>query len=140
MGSKNPTQPSHFQADYPESGSNSDDDNAAEISEYADGLSIEARLEAELRDVGKALSAVDQGTYGASQVLREKKSTPSVSKRDRLPQAASTPEKTADPGNVKTAFGLILVTAGLVGIDRATKIAMMARASQGGPFPFPNIL
>ena len=64
LGSKNPTQPSHFQADYPESGSNSDDDNAAEISEYADGLSIEARLEAELRDVSKALTAVEKGTYG----------------------------------------------------------------------------
>ena len=64
LGSKNPTQPNHFQADYPESGSNSDDDNASEISEYADEISIEARLEAELRDVAKALGAVDKGTYG----------------------------------------------------------------------------
>lgn len=64
LGSKNPTQPLHFQPNYPESGSNSDDDNAAEISEYADEISIEARLEAELRDVTKALSAVEKGTYG----------------------------------------------------------------------------
>ncbi|MCI0479069.1 TraR/DksA family transcriptional regulator [Candidatus Uhrbacteria bacterium] len=64
IGSKDPTQPSRFQADYPESGSNSDDDNAAEISEYADEISIEARLDAELRDVNKALGAIEKGSYG----------------------------------------------------------------------------
>ena len=35
----------------PESGGNSEDDNAAEVTEYVDELSIEARLETELRDV-----------------------------------------------------------------------------------------
>ena len=48
----------------PNDNSNSDDDNASEISEYADEISIEARLEAELRDVAKALGAVEKGTYG----------------------------------------------------------------------------
>ena len=64
IGTKDPKNPSHFESNYPESGSNSIDDNAAEVSEYADELSIEARLEAELRDVQKALAAVENGAYG----------------------------------------------------------------------------
>ncbi|MFH1077682.1 MAG: TraR/DksA C4-type zinc finger protein [Patescibacteria group bacterium] len=72
IGSKDPTQASRFQADYPESGSNSDDDNAAEISEYSDEISIEARLEAELRDVTKAISAIENGTYGVCKYCNKK--------------------------------------------------------------------
>lgn len=64
IGNKDPNKPGHFEPVYPESGGNSIDDNAAEVSEYADELSIEARLEAELRDVQKALSLIDKGTYG----------------------------------------------------------------------------
>ncbi len=61
LGSKNPNSPD---AEYPESGSNSEDDNAAEVTEFVDMLSVEARLEAELKDVEKALVAVEKGTYG----------------------------------------------------------------------------
>lgn len=61
LGSKNPNQPD---AAYPESGGTSDDDNAAEVTEYVDELTVEARLEAELRDVKKALGAIEKGTYG----------------------------------------------------------------------------
>lgn len=64
LGAKDPTQPGHYTTDYPESGSNSEDDNAGEIAEYADELSIEANLERELRDVKKALDAIAKGTYG----------------------------------------------------------------------------
>ncbi|MCR4278370.1 MAG: TraR/DksA family transcriptional regulator [bacterium] len=64
MGAKDPTQPGHYITEYPESGSNSEDDNAGEIAEYADELSIEANLERELRDVTKALASVEKGTYG----------------------------------------------------------------------------
>lgn len=64
VGARDPNQPDHFEPRYPESGSNSEDDNALEVSEYADELSIEARLEAELRDVEKALAAIEKGTYG----------------------------------------------------------------------------
>lgn len=64
IGQKDPTRPNHFEARYPESGGNSIDDNAAEVSEYADELSIEARLESELRDVNKALAAMEKGIYG----------------------------------------------------------------------------
>ena len=64
FGSKDPNNPGKYEATYPESGSNSDDDNAMEIAEYADDLSIEARIQAELKDVESALKAVDGGTYG----------------------------------------------------------------------------
>ncbi len=64
FGQESSTQPGHFEAAYPESGSNSEDDNALEISEYADELSIETRLEAELKDVEKALEAIERGGYG----------------------------------------------------------------------------
>ncbi len=49
---------------YPETGGNSDDDNAAEITEYADEISLTDRLKLELRDTLKALEALTKGTYG----------------------------------------------------------------------------
>lgn len=64
LGHEDTHEKGHFEANYPESGSNSEDDNAQEIAEYADDLSIEARIEAELKDVDKALDAIQKGTYG----------------------------------------------------------------------------
>ena len=61
LGSKDS---SKLDATYPESGSNSEDDNATEISEYADIVSIEARMQSELKDVNKALEAITKGKYG----------------------------------------------------------------------------
>lgn len=52
------------EAIYPEMGGNSDDDNAAEITEYADEISLADRLRSELRDTIKALEALTKGTYG----------------------------------------------------------------------------
>lgn len=49
---------------YPETGGNSDDDNAAEITEYADEISLADRLKSELRDTVKALESLAKGTYG----------------------------------------------------------------------------
>lgn len=49
---------------YPETGGNSDDDNAAEITEYADEVSLSDRLKTELRDTIKALESIAKGTYG----------------------------------------------------------------------------
>mgnify|MGYP001591772802 CR=1 FL=1 len=49
---------------YPETGGNSDDDNAAEITEYADEISLADRLKMELRDTVKALESITKGTYG----------------------------------------------------------------------------
>ena len=52
------------EATYPETGGNSDDDNAAEITEYADEISLLDRLQVELRDTNKALDALKKGKYG----------------------------------------------------------------------------
>ena len=49
---------------YPDTGGNSDDDNAAEITEYADEVSLSDRLKTELRDTIKALESIAKGTYG----------------------------------------------------------------------------
>lgn len=68
LGSKDPNRPD---AAYPESGGNSEEDNAAEITEYVDDLSIEARLESELRDVNKALKAIEENTYGVCKYCKK---------------------------------------------------------------------
>lgn len=64
IGKKDPKNKVHFDVQYPESGGSSDDDNAMEVSEYADELSIGSKLEAELRDTVRALKAIEQGSYG----------------------------------------------------------------------------
>lgn len=64
FGVEDPKSPGHFTVAYPESGSNSEDDNAMEVAEFADDASIEARVESELRDVEQALKAIENGTYG----------------------------------------------------------------------------
>ncbi len=64
FGTKDKKDKEQFNVNYPESGGSSDDDNAVEISEYADELSIGSKLEAELRDTIKALKALEDGTYG----------------------------------------------------------------------------
>lgn len=60
-----------FEAVYPESGSNSEDDNAMEIAEYVDDATIEARIEAEIRDVDSALKAIEKGTYGICKYCKQ---------------------------------------------------------------------
>ena len=50
----------HYDTAYPESGSNSDDDNAMEIAEFTDDMSLEAKLENELRDTNKPLEAIER--------------------------------------------------------------------------------
>ncbi|MBU1032453.1 MAG: hypothetical protein ABII13_02845 [Patescibacteria group bacterium] len=64
FGSKDPTRPGRYIADYPESGSNSSDDNAAEVADYSDEISIEARLDKEVKDTNKALESIEKETYG----------------------------------------------------------------------------
>jgi len=53
-----------FTAVYPENGSRSEDDNAEEVSTYADEISLIGELETQLRDVVKALESITKGTYG----------------------------------------------------------------------------
>ena len=52
-----------FDADFPSHG-DKEDENAAEVAEFSDNLSLEQELESALKDVHSALKAVDNGTYG----------------------------------------------------------------------------
>lgn len=54
-----------------ETGGNSDDDNASEVTSYADGVSVAERLESELKDVRKALSSIEAGTYGTCKYCKK---------------------------------------------------------------------
>lgn len=49
---------------YPETGGNSNDDNAQEVTTLADDMSIVEKLKSELRDTNKALAAMESGKYG----------------------------------------------------------------------------
>ncbi len=73
-GSNNPKIP-----DYPESGGNSDDDNASEVTTLADEISIGEKLEDELKDTIKAIKSINDGTYGTckycGQLIDEKRLT-----------------------------------------------------------------
>jgi len=52
-----------YKADFPNFG-NKDDENAAEVADFSDRLSLEQSLELSLRDVNKALANIEKGTYG----------------------------------------------------------------------------
>ena len=53
----------NFRSEFPEYG-DKEDENAKEIAEYSDNLSIEYSLEKSLRDINKALERIEKGTYG----------------------------------------------------------------------------
>lgn len=55
----------NFNTDFPDYGnSQSIEDNASEVSDYATNLSLEHELEDNLHDVEKALKRIADGTYG----------------------------------------------------------------------------
>ena len=55
----------NFNADFPDYGNTqSIEDNASEVSDYATNLSLEKELEDNLHDVDKALKRIADGTYG----------------------------------------------------------------------------
>ena len=64
MATKDPKKPGAYVPAYDESGSDSEDDNSMEITNYVDDMSLVKRLESDLRDTVKALEAIDKGTYG----------------------------------------------------------------------------
>jgi RNA polymerase-binding transcription factor DksA len=64
IGKKDPALKNRYDAEYPESGGNSDDDNAMEVTEYSDDLSLKARLEKELQDTTNAIQAIEKNKYG----------------------------------------------------------------------------
>lgn len=71
LGKEDPNNPGHFSPKYPETGGNSEDDNAVEVAEYADDLSVESRLEEELRDVESAIKNIDNGSYGICKYCKQ---------------------------------------------------------------------
>jgi len=52
-----------YETKFPHLG-NHQDENAIEVSNYADNLSVEHNLEKELKDIGSALKKTSEGTYG----------------------------------------------------------------------------
>ncbi|MFZ2681721.1 MAG: TraR/DksA C4-type zinc finger protein [Patescibacteria group bacterium] len=49
----------------------SEDENASEIAQFGDNLSLEQELESGLKDVESALKAVDAGTYGVCKYCKQ---------------------------------------------------------------------
>lgn len=53
----------NYRSEFPDYG-DKEDENAEEIAQYTDNLSIEFSLEKTLRDIKKALERIESGTYG----------------------------------------------------------------------------
>lgn len=53
----------NYLSQFPQFG-DKEEENAAEVAEYSDRLSLEHALEKELRDVNKALASMEKGSYG----------------------------------------------------------------------------
>ena len=71
LATEDPKKPGHFIASYDETGSDSEDDNSIEITNYVDEMSLVQRLDSEYRDVLKALAAIEKGTYGTCKYCRK---------------------------------------------------------------------
>ncbi len=63
---RNPNaQEAEFKTDFPVADGDKDEtENASEVAQYSDNLSLEGELEKALRDVESALKSVNAGTYG----------------------------------------------------------------------------
>ncbi len=56
--------------DFPDHG-DSEDENAAEVAEFSDNLSLESELEDGLKDIKSALKAIENGTYGQCKYCKQ---------------------------------------------------------------------
>lgn len=61
---------SDFNADFPIMGEK-EDENASEVAQYSDNLSLEGELEKALRDVESALKAVEENRYGICKYCKQ---------------------------------------------------------------------
>lgn len=59
-----------FEVQHPNFGE-SEDENAAEIAQYGDNLSLEQELESGLKDIESAMRAVENGTYGVCKYCKQ---------------------------------------------------------------------
>lgn len=57
------TSTTDFETDFPNLG-DKEDENASEVAQYSDNLSLEGELEKALRDVEAALKNIEDGNYG----------------------------------------------------------------------------
>ncbi len=60
-----------FSTDFPDMG-DKEDENASEVAQFSDNLSLEAELEKALRDVDSALKQIEKGTYGTCKYCGQK--------------------------------------------------------------------
>jgi len=63
ISTKNLKNPNDYSASFPDFG-NAEDENAAEVDAYSNNITLERTLESALRDVKKALIAIENGKYG----------------------------------------------------------------------------
>src|SRR3989338_11324597 len=68
--SKNVHNPEDYKAVFPQYG-DKEEDNATEVAEYSDNLTLERTLESALRDVKKALESIKKGTYGTCKYCKK---------------------------------------------------------------------
>ncbi len=74
---RNPkAQEAEYETNFPNMG-DKDDENASEVAEFSNNLSLEDELEKALRDVDSALERIDKGVYGVckycEQMINEKR-------------------------------------------------------------------
>lgn len=63
FANKDETVSDNYRSQFPDYG-DKEEENAKEIADYTDNLSIEFSLEKTLRDINKALEKIEKGTYG----------------------------------------------------------------------------
>jgi len=63
LSTKNAHNPNDYNASFPNFG-DSEDENAAEVTQFSNNLTLERTLESTLRDVKKALESIKAGKYG----------------------------------------------------------------------------
>lgn len=70
FASKNAKEEGDYEAEFPEYG-DEEDDNALEVSDYSNKLSLERALEEQLKDVNRSLDRIKEGTYGICHYCRK---------------------------------------------------------------------
>ncbi|NIP32833.1 hypothetical protein GWN26_09000 [Candidatus Saccharibacteria bacterium] len=67
---KNKNNPDDYDANFPNLG-DKEDENANEVAQYSDNLTLERTLEKQLRDVNNALQRIDDGKYGVCKYCKK---------------------------------------------------------------------
>ncbi len=70
FATKDKTVADNYQSKFPSYG-DSEDENAAEVADYSDNLSLEHTLEMQLRDVNQALEAIANDKYGICKYCKQ---------------------------------------------------------------------